>query len=115
MTLFYNLNPSLKQLKLIIRPTLKQRVIIVVTRKVTTQVHRLFQRKKNIVILCEQMVLQLPGTLTAYTLFSHQNINFKKYQCDFNIITYTHSFRTFNNKKKPLKMGIQGNNLHIFL
>ena len=37
---------SLKQLKLIIKPTLKQRIIIAVTRKVTTQVHWLFQRKK---------------------------------------------------------------------
>ena len=45
MTLFYNLKPSLKQLKLIIQPILKRKIIIVVTRKVITQVHR------NIVIL----------------------------------------------------------------
>ena len=50
-TIFYNLNPSLKQLKLIIRLTLKQRIIIVVTRKVTTQVHRLFQRKRILLSL----------------------------------------------------------------
>ena len=46
-TLFYNV----KQLKLIIRPTLKQRIIIVVSRKVTTQVHRLFQRKRILLSL----------------------------------------------------------------
>ena len=40
MTLFYNLKPSLKQLKLIIQPILKRKIIIVVTRKVITQVHR---------------------------------------------------------------------------
>ena len=45
MTLFYNLKPSLKQLKLIIQPILKRKIIIVVTRKVITQVHW------NIVIL----------------------------------------------------------------
>ena len=32
----------------------------------------------------------------------------------FNIIIYTHPFCTFN-QKKPLKMGIQGPNLYIFL
>ena len=41
----FNLNQSLKQLKLFIRLTSKQRIIIVVARKVTTQVRRLFLRK----------------------------------------------------------------------
>ena len=43
--LIFNLNQSLKQLKLFIRLTSKQRIIIVVARKVTTQVRRLFLRK----------------------------------------------------------------------
>ena len=43
--------PSLKQLKLVIRPTLKQRIIILVSRKVTTHEHRFFQRKRILLSL----------------------------------------------------------------
>ena len=49
--LIFNLNQSLKQLKLFIRLTLKQRIIIVVARKVTTQVRRLFLRKRILLSL----------------------------------------------------------------
>ena len=55
MTLFYNLKPSLKQLKLIIQPILKRKITIVVTRKVITQVHR------NIVILGGSTVKHVTG------------------------------------------------------
>ena len=47
------------------------------------------------------------GHLPAYTLL--KSINTKN-----DIITYTHPVCTFN-KKPPLKMGIQGPNLYIFL
>ena len=47
----FNLNQSLKQLKLFIRLTSKQRIIIVVARKVTTQVRRLFLRKRILLSL----------------------------------------------------------------
>ena len=46
--------------------------------------------------------------------FKPKNIFLTSTNTIFNIITYTHSFRTFN-QKRPLKMGIQENNLHIFL
>ena len=59
MTLFYNLNPSLKKLKQIIRPTLKQRIIIVVTRKVTTA--SVILEKKNIVVLGDSMIKHVNG------------------------------------------------------
>ena len=47
----FNLNQSLEQLKLFIRLTSKQRIIIVVARKVTTQVRRLFLRKRILLSL----------------------------------------------------------------
>ena len=47
----FNLNQSLKQLKLFIRLTSKQRIIIAVARKVTTQVRRLFLRKRILLSL----------------------------------------------------------------
>ena len=59
MTLFYNLNPSLKKLKLIIRPTLKQRIIIVVKKKVTTT--SVILEKKNIVVLGNSMIKHVNG------------------------------------------------------
>ena len=52
--------------------------------------------------LREQYVLQLSGTLIGLYPFQTEKHIFYKYQCDFNIITYTHSFCTFN-KKNPTK------------
>ena len=54
------------------------------------------------------------GHLSPYTLFHIKNINFKILNTKNNIITYAHSFCTFNNLP-PAKIGIQGTNLYIFL
>ena len=62
----------------------------------------------------EQYVLGLPRTPNLFILFSNQkNTFFTSTNAIFNI-TYTHFF-TLLITKKPLKMGIQGNNLDIFL
>ena len=66
--------------------------------------------------LFQQYVLQLSSAITRLYPFSHQNTFFTSTNAIFNIITYTHSFCTCNQTPQPpLKAGIQGNNLYIFL
>ena len=50
----------------------------------------------------------------THTLFTKKNTLLTSNNAIFNTITHTPFFTHFN-KKKPLKIGIQGNNLHIFL
>ena len=45
--------------------------------------------------------------------FTPKNTFFTSTNVIFNIITYTHFLKLFH-KKTPLKIGIEGNNLHIF-
>ena len=66
--------------------------------------------------LFQQYVLQLSSAITRLYPFSHQNTFFTSTNAIFNIITYTHPFCTCNQTPQPpLKVGIQGNNLYIFL
>ena len=53
-----------------------------------------------------------PNSLIPFFIPKH--IFFASNNVIFNTNTHTHSFTLFN-KKNPLKIGIQGNNLHIFL
>ena len=47
--------------------------------------------------------------------FSHQKIRFSQVTMRFLTPTHIHIFFTLFNQKTPLKIGIQGNNLYIFL
>ena len=62
----------------------------------------------------EQYVFWLPRTPNLFILFSNRKNTFFTSTNAIVNITYTHFF-TLLITKKPLKMGIQGNNLDIFL
>ena len=63
----------------------------------------------------KQYVFGLASAKINLHLFSHQNTNLSQVTMWFLTSTHIHIFLHFLIKKTPLKIGIQGNNLHIFL
>ena len=64
----------------------------------------------------DQYVFGLPRTpKSLIPFFTSKHTFFTSNNAIFNIITHTHFFLYFLIKQNPLKIGIQGNNLHIFL
>ena len=51
--------------------------------KEITEVFRKNKKKRELVVIKSSMFCNDLAQSSAYTLFSHQNINFKKYHCDF--------------------------------
>ena len=63
----------------------------------------------------QQYVFGLPrAKIYLYPLFTTKHKFFTSKNAIFNINTHTHFFTLFN-QKTPIKVGIQGENLHIFL